>query len=358
MKLTALKNPKPDRGDLNVICPLLAPATQEELFAGTSHPPLAKVRVAVLENPSSGFNRRHPGLLKSYCEKYGLPYRVGHSPETLKSSVLELLAMEPEVLAVSGGDGTVSSILGSLHQSDFYPPPPLALLCGGTTNMIHHELGLRGSPARALDALRLALDAGVPASKVQWRSPIAVRNHGKPEEQIGFFFAVGAMQRVLRACQDISPKAGWRSLAVQILGLTLSICGLLVRHRPSDHILRPNRIEWARRGEVSDLEWRKGERFFIYLTSLNRLLFGFDPRGRRDAMKLVGLKYPFRKRTLISYLALRGRSESPDVEYDSTDEYSLSFSGQWVLDGEFYGNLNGTNAVHVRTCPPVPFLVV
>lgn len=339
------------------IITLPTPATQERLFAKSTHRPLTKVRVAVIENPASGYNRTHPGHIASYCLKSGLPYRTGHCPETLRSSLQELLAMEPDILAVSGGDGTVSSILGSLMESDSWPPPPLALLRGGSTNLIHQELGLRGSPAQALETLRRTLTTGTLAPFVQWRSPMAVRNHGEVDEQIGFFFAVGAMQRVLRACQGISAKAGWRGWPAELLGLVLSLFGLLVSHSSND-ILRSSRIDWGTGEAITALRGRKQERLFVYLTTLNKLLFGFDPLGRRNELKLVGINYPFTRRTLVSYLARRGRMEAPDVESDSADEYSLIFSGQWVLDGEFYGNLNGTNAVHVRTCEPVPFLVL
>jgi hypothetical protein len=219
--------------------------------------------------------------------------------------------------------------------------------------LIHRELGLPGNPALALEAIRRAVETGGRAA-VTWRSPLAVRSGG--EQQIGFFFAVGVMQRVLRACQEISARVGLRGWGLEFLGLMSNFVRMLARGGG----LRPDRIFWTSSGETPTSDWQGGDRLFVYLTSLNRLLFGFDPRGRPDALKLVGYKFPFGRRALVSYLAARGRpgkSDWPDVEHDSSDGYTLSFDGQWVLDGEFYGSHDGTNTVSVSTCREVPFLV-
>jgi hypothetical protein len=264
-----------------------------------------------------------------------------------------LLALEPKVLAVSGGDGTVSAILGILHESGIWPPPALALLKGGSTNLIHRELGLSGGPALALEKLQLAVEAGG-ATAVTWRSPMAVRSGG--ELQIGFFFAVGVMQRVLRACQEVSARVGLRGWGLEFLGLMSNFVRMLARGGG----MRADRIFWTSSEEAPTSDGQGGDRLFVYLTSLNQLLFGFDPCGRRDALKLVGFKFPFGRRALVSYLAARGRlgkSDWPDVEHDSSDGYTLSFDGQWVLDGEFYGSPDGTNTVSVSMCREVPFLV-
>jgi Diacylglycerol kinase catalytic domain len=339
---------------LQGVCSLKEPMSRSPFTARQVHKHPAKVRVAVIENPASGFNRRHPGQLERQCESAGLHYRAGRSPEALRCCVHELLALEPEVLAVSGGDGTVSLILGILHESGVWPPPALALLKGGSTNLIHRELGLPGSPDLALEALRLAMEADAPAAVI-WRAPIAVRSGG--EQQIGFFFAVGAMQRVLRACQEISAWAGLRGRVLEFLGLTSNFVRVLARGGG----MRADRIFWTSSEEASTSDWQGGDRLFVYLTSLNRLLFDFDPHGRRDALKLVGFKFPFGRPALVSYLATRGRpgkSDWPDVEHDSSDGYTLSFDGQWVLDGEFYGSHDERNIVNVSTGRQVPFLVL
>jgi len=279
----------------------------------------------------------------------------------MESCIIELLAREPDILAVSGGDGTVSAILGAMQQAgDIAAKPVLALLRGGSTNMIHRELGLPGSPKQALQNLLHSVQMDVPETRIRRRSPLGVRVRGESREGVGFFFAAGAIPRVLRACQNVAANGIARGIGVEILGLAGTFFRLLFQDAAKVGLLHPETIHWRLGGSASIRQWQGGNRFFVYLTSLNRLIFGFDPLGRQDALKLVGMKYPFRKRTMISYLFLRGRpgkSHARDVEHDCSDRYSLKVHGQWVLDGEFHGEPDKEESLEVRACEPVPFLV-
>lgn len=317
--------------------------------------------VVVIENPRSGFNSRHSGALRLLCEEAGIAYRAAQTPEEMESCIIELLALEPDILAVSGGDGTVSAILGAMQQANgFATKPVLALLRGGSTNMIHRELGLRGNPKKALQDLLRSVQTDVPEDRIRWRSPLGVRINGESKEEVGFFFAAGAIPRVLRSCQNVAANGIVRGIAVEILGLAGAFFRLLFQDAAKVGLLHPETIHWRSGGSASIRQWWGGNRLFVYLTSLNRLLFGFDPLGRRNALKLVGIKYPFSKRTLISYLFLRGRpgkSQANDVEHDCSDQYSLKVHGQWVLDGEFHGEPEKEKSLEIRTCEPVSFLV-
>jgi diacylglycerol kinase (ATP) len=318
-----------------------------------------KPHLVVLENPASGYNSRNPGVLKRLCEAAGVVYRAGRTSEEIEDGIAELLALEPDILVVSGGDGTISSILGAMGEAiNCSKKPVLALLQGGSTNMTHRELGLRGNPKQALQALLDIVQVGMHEKYIQWRAPLGVRIEGETKEELGFFFAVGAMPRVFRVCQAMSANGMLRGLAAETLVLGSSFLQLLFGDTANTGALRPESVQWTQNKTESTRRWQGGSRIFVYLTSLNRLIFGFDPRGRRDALKLVGFKHPFSKWTLVTYLLSRGRSgrfKTTDVEHDSVDEYSLNFKGQWVLDGEFYGEHGMMTTLSVRTCEPVPF---
>ena len=68
----------------------------------------------------------------------------GHAGELAR----ELLNRPCDLLAVCGGDGTINEVVSALPAS---PPFPLAILPGGTANVLCRELGLPLSPAPALD---------------------------------------------------------------------------------------------------------------------------------------------------------------------------------------------------------------
>jgi diacylglycerol kinase (ATP) len=60
----------------------------------------------------------------------------------------------PDLLAVCGGDGTINEVATSLPN----PPVPIAVLPGGTANVLARELGLPLDPVRAL---KIALNKSV-----------------------------------------------------------------------------------------------------------------------------------------------------------------------------------------------------
>jgi len=60
----------------------------------------------------------------------------------------ELLGRRCDLLAVCGGDGTINEVVSALPPS---PPFPLAVLPGGTANVLCRELRIPFSPAAALD---------------------------------------------------------------------------------------------------------------------------------------------------------------------------------------------------------------
>ncbi len=108
-------------------------------------------RLAIIANPISGGGRSFRKL-----ERY-----VRHWPHTEwvfdvyptrcpgHAAVLarELQERPPDVLAVSGGDGTLSEIASSIP----FPPFPVAILPSGTANVLARELRLPLDPIRALE---------------------------------------------------------------------------------------------------------------------------------------------------------------------------------------------------------------
>ena len=63
--------------------------------------------------------------------------------------------VEPAVLVINGGDGTVQAALTELHNGGHFgdEPPPVAVLPNGKTNLIALDLGARGDPVEALERL-------------------------------------------------------------------------------------------------------------------------------------------------------------------------------------------------------------
>jgi len=149
--------------------------------------------IAVFVNPRSRANRRNPKLAAEFQAIVGDTGRVlaPQSLDELEAMVAALRAAPPQVIAVHGGDGTLHrtvTALGRAWGDD--PLPPLAVLCGGTMNVVATSLGIVEHPATVLRILAETTRAGQPVPTIRRR---CLRIDG----QLGFVFGNGFMSNFL-----------------------------------------------------------------------------------------------------------------------------------------------------------------
>ena len=113
------------------------------------------MKLTIIANPVAGRGRAYRSLQRRIRE---WPYKdwdvevlttrgAGHAGLLVR----DLAGHPPDLLAVCGGDGTMNEVASALPD----PPFPVALLPGGTANVLARELGLPLNPAGALNvALR------------------------------------------------------------------------------------------------------------------------------------------------------------------------------------------------------------
>jgi diacylglycerol kinase family enzyme len=143
--------------------------------------------VAVFVNPRSRENRRNPGLARELAGVVGDAGRViaPMSLDELAAAAVAMRAMPPAVLAVHGGDGTLHKIVTALGNAfGDAPLPPLALLGGGTMNVVAASLGINTKPAPFLRMLADAARAGLPLDLISRRC-MRIGQH------LGFVFGNG-----------------------------------------------------------------------------------------------------------------------------------------------------------------------
>jgi diacylglycerol kinase (ATP) len=122
------------------------------------------VAVAVFVNPGSRANRRDPGCAERFSRILGEQGRVVAPPslERLAEAARAVAATSPRVIGIHGGDGTLHRTLSALVAA--YAPrplPPLAILLGGTMNVVASSLGVRARPEAVLTELAEADRQGV-----------------------------------------------------------------------------------------------------------------------------------------------------------------------------------------------------
>jgi YegS/Rv2252/BmrU family lipid kinase len=107
--------------------------------------------VFVIINPASGQERPMLGIMNRVFSAGGINWDVGltKGPGDALRMAREAMLAGADVVAVYGGDGTVNEVASGLSGSDV----PMAILPGGTANVMSVELGIPGDLEQALTLL-------------------------------------------------------------------------------------------------------------------------------------------------------------------------------------------------------------
>lgn len=149
--------------------------------------------IGIITNPHSKLNKRDPNRQRL------LGYILGeHGKLELTTSLADLARVaenfrdhEISVLAINGGDGTISrTITAFIRAYGNKPLPQVLILRGGTINLLADNLGLRGSPETILVRFIESL-SGIRQVKTEVYRTIRVKEH------YGFLFGNGMVANYL-----------------------------------------------------------------------------------------------------------------------------------------------------------------
>ena len=119
--------------------------------------------MVVFVNPGSRANRKDPGCAARFAKILGPCGRVAAPPslERLAEEARRAAAESPSVIAIHGGDGTLHRTLSALVAAyGTRALPPVAILPGGTMNVVASSLGIRVKPEHLLAELVASERAG------------------------------------------------------------------------------------------------------------------------------------------------------------------------------------------------------
>lgn len=149
--------------------------------------------IAAFVNPHSRANRKNPRLAERLALALGDAGRViaPRSLEALTDEAAALAREPPAIIAVHGGDGTLHRTLTALWRAfGDRPLPPIALLGGGTMNVVASSLGIRADAIHFLERLAAMSRAGQ-APKLLHRRCMCV------DDTLGFVFGNGLLASFL-----------------------------------------------------------------------------------------------------------------------------------------------------------------
>jgi diacylglycerol kinase family enzyme len=151
------------------------------------------VPIVVFVNREARANRRDPDRARRFASILG---ETGHvlapaSSDALAAEARQVAQDQPSIIGVHGGDGTLHWTVTALVRAyGERPLPPLALLPGGTMNVVASSLGILVQPEALLAQLAASERAARPPS-------VLVRRCMKVQDEYGFVFGTGLISNFL-----------------------------------------------------------------------------------------------------------------------------------------------------------------
>jgi diacylglycerol kinase family enzyme len=317
-------------------------------------------RVALLSNPRSTGNRALLPRVRSFCAEHPdiFHYEV-EDVSQIGEAIRTIARVQPKVLIINGGDGTVQTTLTEMYHGGHFgdSPPPVAVLPNGKTNLIALDLGAHGDPLAALERVMEMTRRDEIDQHVVARELISLSD-GSDRPVVGMFLGGAGLADSILFCRNKVYPLGLPNGFSHVLTALAVIASLIFGIRAAFLPPRPSEVKVSlrRQGEV------QGRFSLLIVTTLERLLLGSSTDKRAGANG--GLKLMLVDQSPIALVRAiaagvfgrLGRGRLAGVHVERGDE--IHIEGQRpsvILDGEIFRAPEGRPIVLTQTAP-VPFL--
>ena len=298
----------------------------------------------VISHADGGFNRKHgTEEIERVAQEAQVPHHEVHTLQQLDEAISQC-PESTSLLVINAGDGTVCRVVQQLRTRPLFTSEPyLALLQGGTTNMIHRDVGWHGEPKSALQQLFSGIHEH--NVSVQQRQPLRISEVGQPE-RYGFFFATNAIVRGILQAREQLHRRGLTGRTSEILSALRMLGNLLLRKLENDPVMAPTMVNLSVNEQASE----EREQIFLIAFTLRNLILGIRPLRNGQISGLSALNWP--NYSISQWLRKLVRAKLDGF-------YSLSLNGNfsWILDGEIYHHTLENTALNIRLDDPVNFIV-
>ena len=324
------------------------------------------IQIALLSNPRSTGNRSLLPRVRSFCAHHPeiFHYEV-ERVDQIDAALRTIARVKPRVLVINGGDGTVQATLTELYHGAPFdgPPPPVAVLPNGKTNLIALDLGAAGDPIEALErVLHLARQADL-TDHIVTRELIALTHeeNGVAEDGLkpvlGMFLGGAGLTEVMLYCRHKIYPLGlpnWLSHVLTAMALLLSVVlGIRARFLPDKPA--PVKVSLIRQGAI------QGSFSLLMVTTLKKLLIGSSvaadqPAGALQLMAIDQNPVALIRALVAGLLGRLGSGIMNGVHIRRGDEIRIEGDrSSVILDGEIFSASAGGSIV-LRPTDPLPFL--
>jgi diacylglycerol kinase family enzyme len=308
------------------------------------------VNIGIITNPHSKLNKRNPQIINrlrsltgSHCDLH-----ITESLAHLDHVAQALYRKKLEVLAICGGDGTISRTITALIKSfgSKHPLPKLAVLKGGTINLVASQLQQKSSFRGNVNRL-------IQLSKKQ--NPCLAKSIKTIEidGNFGFLYADGSHVSLLEEFyRNKTGLAGASWIAVKLVGSFLS------QGQYIDRLITPKTVQIASPNEPQVIQL---ESLGNLIGTISKLPLGFPlmpfARENPDHFQFTAITSPREKLLwqLPSIMLKHKKGSSVGKHTLTTNEMSISADSpfSYTIDGEIYKS-NGY--LEIKTGPSLDFV--
>lgn len=277
--------------------------------------------------------------------------QIGEALETISS-------VEPKILVINGGDGTVQATMTEMHHGGHFGanPPPIAVLPNGKTNLIALDLGAGGDPIETLERIMEIARNGLDGHVVG-RELIALSGGGANGRPVmGMFLGGAGLADTILYCRHKVYPLGLPNGLSHALTLMAILVSAFFNARFLPPRARPVRVS------VTQQEEHLGKFSLLVVTTLERLLLKNQVANDRTSggpLKLMMVEQrPMAMVRFVwaSLMGKLGRSDFSGVHLSHGQEIRIEGDrSSVILDGELFEAENDKPIVLTPT-QPVPFV--
>ncbi len=319
------------------------------------------VCVALLSNPRSTGNVAMLPRIRTFCAQRSDIFHYEVEDVRQIADALQTIArVNPKILVINGGDGTVQAAMTELHHGAHFgnTPPPIAVLPNGKTNLIALDLGAGGDPIASLERIMEIASTDLTGHIVGRELITLTGGDASDRPVLGMFLGGAGLADSILYCRHKIYPLGLPNGVSHALTAMAIVFSLLFRIRVwfLPPRAQPVRVSVIHQGEL------KGRFSLLVVTTLEKLLLN-SQLAKDDAtggpLKLMMVdQNPLALFRLIwaSLSGKLGRSQFSGVHLSHGSEIRIEGDHSSVLfDGELFEAENDRPIILTSTLP-VPFL--
>jgi diacylglycerol kinase (ATP) len=307
--------------------------------------------IGIITNPHSKSNKRNPGrskLLSYIVGRKGFQ-EITNTPDDLIKVAKHFLEQDIDIMAINGGDGTISHAISAFIScyGDSKPLPKILLLGGGTMNVVSRNLGIRGASEYILTRIVEAVSLRTNLKTIPLRTI-------KIDGRHGFLYADGTNAYLLE--EFYKKKSGF--IRGAWLGIKLSLSSLF-KGAFFKRIIRERQIKFHPLPYVPIHHLSIG----TYASTLAKMPLGLPMFGNSlktgETFRAISISMPPHKLVYRFLLMAFYGKQGHFLGKHNFDASELRIVGdepfRYTLDGELFTSLD--NQVNIRLGQVLEFII-